>query len=415
MKHTLFLFASLTPYFVACGDDAGTFPADSGPSDAMIALTDASTGLDAANQLPTDEDAGNGDAALTADAASGDAAIAAEGTELWAHAIGIYASPPAVGDDGKIYVGGLSNLTAINPDGEGHYLFSAPSGWPGTAPAQRVFSAPAVTDDGTVFVGSNTDRFFAIEPDGDEKWFKDHGAVHHGPAIGADGTIYIGTHTGFVRALDPETGDEKWSYRTGNAANSVVVLSDGSLAVGTASGVVFVSTAGKSLGLVGNQPIPEPIAVGDDDTVYAVDDDGKLFAIGADRVQAWELQLDVAVPAAPVVGADGTIYAGNSAVDATGKLKWKASGGGWFAARKDGSSLLAVGTDLLILSSDGDVLTTVALEFVTSGAPTIGSDGTIYVDNGNKAQLLALSGSQPLPSKGWPTVGGNAASDNRAR
>ncbi|MDN5325305.1 MAG: hypothetical protein PWP02_1024, partial [Thermosipho sp. (in: thermotogales)] len=51
-------------------------------------------------------------------------------------------------------------------------------------------SSPAIGADGTIYVGSDDDYLYAINPDGSLKW-KIYG-INNSPAIDSDGTIYVG-------------------------------------------------------------------------------------------------------------------------------------------------------------------------------------------------------------------------------
>jgi hypothetical protein len=57
-----------------------------------------------------------------------------------------------------------------------------------------VHSSPAIGSDGTVYVGSDDKKLYAINgKSGVKLWeFKTGGAVHSSPAIGSDGTVYVG-------------------------------------------------------------------------------------------------------------------------------------------------------------------------------------------------------------------------------
>ena len=53
-----------------------------------------------------------------------------------------------------------------------------------------VYSSPAIGSDGTIYVGSEDDYLYALNPDGTLKWILQAGVyVLSSPAIGSDGTI----------------------------------------------------------------------------------------------------------------------------------------------------------------------------------------------------------------------------------
>ncbi|MBM3238015.1 PQQ-like beta-propeller repeat protein, partial [Candidatus Poribacteria bacterium] len=53
-----------------------------------------------------------------------------------------------------------------------------------------------------VYVGSNDNNLYAINPDGSMKWkFKTEGYVYSSPAIGSDGTVYVGSEDDHLYAL----------------------------------------------------------------------------------------------------------------------------------------------------------------------------------------------------------------------
>jgi outer membrane protein assembly factor BamB len=75
----------------------------------------------------------------------------------------------------------------------------------------QVVAAPAIGDDGIIYVSSNDDHLYAIQPDGTQKWKFDTGSdAIEATMIGDDGTIYIGTRVGEVIALNPD-GTVKWT------------------------------------------------------------------------------------------------------------------------------------------------------------------------------------------------------------
>lgn len=59
---------------------------------------------------------------------------------------------------------------------------------------------PAIGADGTIYVGSNDHRIYAINPDGTQQWSYLTGfSISTVPAIAADGTIYVPSQDDFRR------------------------------------------------------------------------------------------------------------------------------------------------------------------------------------------------------------------------
>ena len=109
------------------------------------------------------------------------------GTEKWNFKTGHdIRSSPAIGSDGTIYMGSQdTKLYAINPDGTEKWSF---------ATGNVIFSSPAIGADGTVYIGSFDGGLYAVNSDGTEKWsFATGYLVQSSPAIGADGTVYVGS------------------------------------------------------------------------------------------------------------------------------------------------------------------------------------------------------------------------------
>jgi outer membrane protein assembly factor BamB len=136
-------------------------------------------------------------------------AINPNGTIKWDfYALGNVDSSAAVAADGTIYIGSdyakygyttidmtevgpIGSLTtgflyALNPD-DGTLIWV-------TDLYGDVKSSPAIGSDGTIYVGSDKEDVFALNPDGTIKWvFPTRGPVRSSPVLASDGTIFIGS------------------------------------------------------------------------------------------------------------------------------------------------------------------------------------------------------------------------------
>jgi outer membrane protein assembly factor BamB len=63
-------------------------------------------------------------------------------------------APAVVAQDGTIYFGAAANLLALNADGTQKWSFATGS---------QIYGAPGIGDDGTIYVGSDDYKFYAIK------------------------------------------------------------------------------------------------------------------------------------------------------------------------------------------------------------------------------------------------------------
>jgi outer membrane protein assembly factor BamB len=136
------------------------------------------------------------------------------GTMKWKTSVGAGTSP-TIGHDGTVYCG-YSKLYAINPT-------NGSKKWSYNLGSDRYIRAatPCNSIDGTIYFGTETGDsthgiIFAVNPDGTEKWRKkisDLWAMS-APAIGEDGTVYIGScdsghdnEWGYLYAFGPLDSD----------------------------------------------------------------------------------------------------------------------------------------------------------------------------------------------------------------
>lgn len=111
----------------------------------------------------------------------------ASGKQLWSSdQEGITYGGPVMDENGMLYVGIESVLTAINSS-DGSVLWTFPTG--------GYIDSPPVVADGVVYVGSEDNNVYAIHTsNGSVKWsFAALNIIAASPAIGSDGTVYVGS------------------------------------------------------------------------------------------------------------------------------------------------------------------------------------------------------------------------------
>ena len=277
----------------------------------------------------------------------------------------------------------------------------------------------AMGADGTLYFGDATDdNVYAVNSQtGAIVWqFATGAIIDAAPAIGADGTVYVVSYDGNLYALDGATGAKKWSQTISivNAVNasSPTIGSDGTVYVGSQSGQLFAidgSTGSVKWSLQTGNHIRSSPAIGPDGTIYVGSGDAKLYAVDpASGTPKWTFQTNGEVSASPsiangmvyVPSTDGTLYAIDAA---SGSEIWSftpAGGGnsGGVAIATDGSVYLWSNDRLnnylyALDGTSGSQKWATELDKVNSFAdggysPSIGSDGTIYIDS--QANLYAL-------------------------
>lgn len=117
-------------------------------------------------------------------------ALNPDGTEKWKSSGGGIA--PSIGNDGTIYSGAGTYITAFNSDGTLKWQYNTNSS------NQHINVQAAIDKNGVLYTGNERGTIYAINPDGTLRWWKglDGGPVLNTPMIGADGKLYVGTQGG---------------------------------------------------------------------------------------------------------------------------------------------------------------------------------------------------------------------------
>jgi outer membrane protein assembly factor BamB len=253
----------------------------------------------------------------------------------WAVATGgPIVSSPAIADDGSVLVGSQDQkLYAVARDGSIKWSY---------ATGDIIFSSPAIAHDGTIYIGSDDDHLYALDgADGKPRWTEQVGAcpqrvgvgpeasrcdVDAGPTIGPDGVVYTGGDG--IYAFNPN-GTLRWRFVTnGHVSSAPAVLQDGTVVAGSQDNVLYALTpAGlKRWDFRAGADIEPAPAIGDDGTIYVGSDDHKLYALGPDGILRWAFTTGADVRSSAAIG-DGIIFVGSFdaqlyAVHLDGTLAW---------------------------------------------------------------------------------------------
>jgi len=352
--------------------------------------------------------------------------VPAPAVQQWSFATGQVSygiqSSAALGQDGTIYVGSDDDhLYAVNPDGSKKWAF-ATNGY--------VTASPAIGTDGTIYLESWDGYLYALNPDGTQKWKMniDSDGIDSSPTIGTDGTIYFGTFDKHLYAVNPNgtikwmatLPEMVWGSSPAIGADGTIYIESGThndtqshlIAVNPNGGVLWALSTGtyQVKSAFGSSP-----AIGADRTIYVGSIDGNLYAVNPNGTKKWTFSTGGQVNSSPAIGTDGTVYFGSNdgnlyAVTSNGTKKWAIS-------RLGGMSSAAIGVDgtlyigeyygnLDAVNPNGTRLWACSTGASIMASPAIGAAGTIYI--GTNDGILHAIGSPPVKTYTiTPTAGAN--------
>lgn len=143
--------------------------------------------------------------------------------------------PAVISDDGTIYV--VSNSELLLYDVEGNLLHEFPIQTPGNTPSTAV--------NGDIYlplaIAAGQGALVSVDPsDGSENWRYDvPGRVNTTPAVGYDGIIYFGSDSNNFYALNPD-GTLRWMFETGSdIISSPTIAENGTLYFGSNDSLIY--------------------------------------------------------------------------------------------------------------------------------------------------------------------------------
>ncbi|MGD0451535.1 MAG: PQQ-binding-like beta-propeller repeat protein [Candidatus Bathyarchaeia archaeon] len=261
--------------------------------------------------------------------------------------------------------------------------------------------SPASVANGIVYVGGNT-NLYAINAANELLLWNYTGApVNFGfsisaPAV-ANGIVYAGNGDGDLYAFDALTGSVSWVYKTVSGGIGSPSVANGIVYIGSGDFNVYALNA--TIGTViwnyttGDQVYSSPALV--NGTLYISSYDGNVYALNAkDGTVIWKFlaypsnpKVEVAIPTSPAI-ADGIVYVGSPndnvyALNASsGAQLWSYTTGGGVSCPAVANGVVYVG------SADGNVYAlnaaTGALTWIYSCGSPVGSslavsNGMVYV------------------------------------
>lgn len=262
------------------------------------------------------------------------------------------ASPAISSDNNVIYFGsGEDNkLYAINRDGSTKWTFDLSKDG---ANGIQNNSSPSVGEDGTIYMmnkGNNSDSgyFYAVNPDGNEKWKYNTGDLatsrpnYITPTIMKNGNIILGTRTG-LHLVDKNTG-EKISQTAVGTYGTVVVTQDNVAYLTSANNGIYsydmnAIAEDQSALLKGQYKINNAsyytsgaLAVDLQGNIIGAAGSGRIFSINDKLLQNWlypnDSELSKIEQSGVAIGIDGTLYVSGSenkkmyAINPNGTIKW---------------------------------------------------------------------------------------------
>lgn len=186
---------------------------------------------------------------------------------------------PVLAENGSLYVTCGTKLLAFTPAGKLEWEFDTGS--------TLKNSPPSVGPDGRIYLTNDSDPavFYALNPDGWVEWsYTLPGASSYSASVGLDGMVFVGDSGGLLYAFNSD-GQLNWTYRLSlwHAALQPSVDAAGTVYAGSTDGRLYALNADGSLKwrYTAQRPLIDGPAIGEDGTLYFMDNNARLYAVGS--------------------------------------------------------------------------------------------------------------------------------------
>ncbi len=311
------------------------------------------------------------------------------GTVRWKFKTGGIASmSPAVSANGTVFIGGNDRqLHAVSPTGA--------EVWHASLPSNINDTGVVIAPDGSVAVGCADTKVYAFTADGKPKWSTSVEVdVAWTPVAGGDGTIFVAglpkTPPAPLFALRAD-GTVKWRNGGPFGVSAVAIGLDGSLLVGGADSAVHAldPTDGSQRWSSPTAGVPVTPSIGNDGTVYAVDMQNAYAFDPKTGARRWSSPVGASGPGV-ALAPDDTVYVAQRdgklvAIRSDGTRRWVFDSGTAFrqppTVGGDGTAYLG-GDDGAVYAVSADGVLLWKVQAGTDGINSqlaIGGDATLYV------------------------------------
>ena len=327
--------------------------------------------------------------------------------QLWSFPTeGAVTLPPAIANDGAVYVLSESNLYALTPGGALKWQFH-PEADPRYRP--RLPTPPLLTDDGHIYLVVAR-RVYRLDESGNVAWTKQAATSAFAPALGPGGRLCVPgwDNSGFT-VLHPD-GSEAWRSGVGLPAAAPSVGADGAIYFPSTRLYAFEAD-GRPRWVAAASVLPRgPVSLEPHGFAYYTS--GAIARLGLNGVEQTRFPINQALAGEICLGADGSMYFVSSAGNSNQRLTSMSPAGDimWSATLTAPAGTPAVGQEVIYVT-DRSVL--LALDpdgylrwkytgpvAAAAGIPGLAPDGTVYFGCG--ATLQAVRAFRPPATSSWP-------------